>query len=158
MFREDPAACISTLATQFSVIDNINAFRHNEDIAEDLGIYTAQEFYISAWVALDGSKYTRYVPDGNMSKVLNDFIANNSVPGYSYTGEAVTWMTSTKEDFAKYATEHINKTFFERFYYPLGLSKQNYIHIAKQLSCDEIQSQILEITKDQERKDLYDIY
>lgn len=158
MFRKDPVACIDSLSAQFSTVDSVNAFISDDSVAEDLDIYTTQEFFSMAWNSLRGNEYSKYVPDGNLAKIILAFISENSMPGVGYDGQAVDWMTSTKTEFAKYILDNIDKSFFERFYYPLGLSKENYAFIAEQLKCDEVQKQIIEITNAHDRKDLYDIY
>lgn len=158
MFTADPDACISTLTLQYSILDNINALRLSDKMEDELSRYDTQEFKVLAWTLLNGSTYEERVPNGNLRELIDIFIQENNVPGYNYTGEPVLWMVSTKENFAKYIADNIKKSFFERFYYPLSLSKKNYQFIANQLSDPYIQDRILDITNSHLRKDIYDIY
>lgn len=138
MLRAGPEACIKSLHQQYAVTDAANALRSSNKMQEQLSIYSAQEFFSLAWQLLDGNTYMKLVPNGNLRAVVDKFIEENSVPGYSYEGNAVMWMSSTKDEFAAYVIENTTKSFYERFYYPLGLTKQNYEFIANQLSCSEV--------------------
>ena len=126
MFRQNTDACIQSLYDSYSVLDSVNAMRLGDKIDDDLSKYSAEQFEVTAWVVLDGATYVKNMPDGNLRQVIKDFIAQNSVPGYNYEGQAVMWMTSTKDEFAKYVADNVDKSFYERFYYPLGLTKDNY--------------------------------
>lgn len=130
----------------------------SSSIENELSVYTAQEFYAKAWVALDGKEYAKYMPNGNLATVILGFIERNSAKGHNYAGEEVMWMRSTKQDFAKYVLDNVEKSFYERFYYPLGLSKQNIEFIRKQLSCKETREMLADIGASHIRKEVYDIY
>ena len=98
------------------------------------------------------------MPTGNLAAVILDFIDINSVKGQNYAGEEVLWMRGTKQDFAAYVLDHVQKSFYERFYYPLGLTEQNIEFIARQLNCGLTRDKLADIAASHMRKDVYDIY
>jgi hypothetical protein len=67
-------------------------------------------------------------------------------------------ISASRRDLIDYLKDNLNKTFFERFYSNLELTQDNIDFIVKQLSNENIRNRIYEITDNQTKANVYDIY
>ncbi len=162
-YRKDYRRCLKSLSDQAKVGSICNAI----SLSDTISYYLSSHISADPITCLESILYNKtiscfqdYLVDNNLSSVVHDFVSgiDTVVLSDEITGEEKATTTAKKQDFIDYLNDNLNKTFYERFYANLELTKDNIDFIIGQLSNKNIRNRIYEITDDQTKANIYDIY
>lgn len=162
-YRKDYRRCLKSLSEQVKVGSICNAISLSDTISYYLSSHISADLITSLESILYSktvSCFQDYLVDNNLCSVVHDFVngIETVVLSDEITGEEKITTTAKKQDFIDYLNDNINKTFYERFYANLELTKDNIDFIVSQLSNKNIRNRIYEITDDQTKANIYDIH